>query len=397
MNQFLQWGIDVQRGMGIDPAYHNLCATLAVSAAAIAVAVAVYYICSRVVSPMVLRIAARTSIKWDDILLNPGMMKALSEVVPAIMLSMMLPGAVALYPEAVGWVTPIMSITVVIAVTNVANRILLAVYELICSHTTIPAQSLKGIRQMLQLIAIIVAFIIVVSILVGKSPVIILSGLGASAAVLMLVFKDSILGLVAGVQLTVNDMLHPGDWITAPRYGVNGVVQEVTLTTVKVQNFDMTIVTIPPYSLVSDAFQNWRGMQSSGGRRIMRSINIDANSVTFMTPGQLSRFSGQPWASRLDLSVRQVNLTVFRHYLEHYISTLASCVSTMTAMVRELQPTSEGIPVEIYFFTSLQEWVSYEHTQADVLDHVIAMVPGFGLRIYQSPSGLDLRAALAGK
>ena len=202
---------------------------------------------------------------------------------------------------------------------------------------------------------------------------------------------------MAGVQLTVNDMLHPGDWITAPRYGVNGVVQEVTLTTVKVQNFDMTIVTIPPYSLVSDAFQNWRGMQSSGGRRIMRSINIDANSVTFMTPGQLSRFSGQPWASRLDLSVRQVNLTVFRHYLEHYISTLASCVSTMTAMVRELQPTSEGIPVEIYFFTSLQEWVSYEHTQADVLDHVIAMVPGFGLRIYQSPSGLDLRAALAGK
>ena len=151
MNQFLQWGIDVQRGMGIDPAYHNLWATLAVSAAAIAVAVAVYYICSRVVSPMVLRIAARTSIKWDDILLNPGMMKALSEVVPAIMLSMMLPGAVALYPEAVGWVTPIMSITVVIAVTNVANRILLAVYELICSHTTIPAQSLKGIRQMLQL------------------------------------------------------------------------------------------------------------------------------------------------------------------------------------------------------------------------------------------------------
>ena len=352
MNQFLQWGIDVQRGMGIDPAYHNLCATLAVSAAAIAVAVAVYYICSRVVSPMVLRIAARTSIKWDDILLNPGMMKALSEVVPAIMLSMMLPGAVALYPEAVGWVTPIMSITVVIAVTNVANRILLAVYELICSHTTIPAQSLKGIRQMLQLIAIIVAFIIVVSILVGKSPVIILSGLGASAAVLMLVFKDSILGLVAGgaahrQRHAPSRRLDYGATLRRQRRSAGSHPHYCKGAELRHDHRHHTSV-LPRQRCLPELAryaEQWRASHNAlhKHRCKLRHLHDARPAFTLLrpavgVPSRPFRPSGQP------------------HRLPplpgRYISTLASCVSSMTAMVRELQPTSEGIPVEIYFFTS---------------------------------------------
>ena len=280
---------------------------------------------------------------------------------------------------------------------------------------------------MLQIVAFAIAAIIVVSLLIDRSPLIILSGLGASAAVLMLVFKDSIMGLVAGVQLTLNDMLRPGDWITVPGHGANGTVIEVTLTTVKVRNFDQTIITIPPYALVSESFQNWRGMKDSGGRRIMRSILIDLNSVRFMTPDELHSISSQPWvapklAERIhsvieaadtastdnslqDITAKTVdvaggipNVTVFRHYLEHYITSLVSTirdVPSLNCMVRELQPTPQGLPIEIYFFTSRQEWVSYEHLQADVIDHILAIVGRFGLRTYQSPSGYDLRALRA--
>lgn len=381
---------------GMSDGMQRLSATLVTVSLALAVAALVYYLCARVAAPFVLRLVARTKVTWDDLLLNPQVVKALSRLVVVIALSMMLPDACDYYPGLRAWTGVIMRVLVVMFVVLLVNRLIMAVYDIVCSHTNAPARSLTGLREMLQIIVVCIGLIIAVSILVNRSPLIILSGLGASAAVLMLVFKDSILGLVSGVRLTMNDMLRPGDWITAPRYGANGTVLEVTLTTVKVQNFDMTIVTIPPYSLVSDSFQNWRGMQDSSGRRVMRSLNIDANSVRFVEPEALARYAGEEWTADLDLSRRQVNLAVFRRYLEHEIRKASVSVPSMTSMVRELQPTPQGIPVEIYFFTPRQEWVSYEHVQADLLDFVVATLPEFGLRVYQAPSGLDVLSLKGG-
>ena len=240
-----------------------------------------------------------------------------------------------------------------------------------------------------------------------------LTGLGASAAILMLVFRDTILGFVSGIQLSANNMLKVGDWISMPKYGADGTVIEVTLNTVKVRNWDNTITTIPPYLLVSDSFQNWQGMRESGGRRVKRSINIDMSSVRFCTPEMLAKYRKIQLLKdyidktekvvelynkehHIDNSIlvngrRQTNLGVFRAYLNSYLKSLPTINQELTCMVRQLQPTETGIPLELYFFSAIKDWVPYEEVQADVFDHVLAIIPEFGLRVFQNPSGEDLR------
>ena len=264
-------------------------------------------------------------------------------------------------------------------------------------------------------IAALICGILIVSILIGKSPAILLTGLGASAAVIMLIFRDSILGFVSGIQLSANDMLKVGDWITVPKYGADGSVIEVSLTTVKVQNWDNTIVTLPPYLLVSDSFQNWRGMQASGGRRVKRSVNLDMTSVKFCTPDMLARYRNidiireyidqteqrveeynaahgiRPGERKIN-GLHQTNLGVFRAYLERYLRNEVPVNKGMTLMVRQLQPTETGLPMELYFFTDTVVWVDYERIQSDVFDHVLAVIPEFDLRVFQNPSGSDIEA-----
>ena len=270
-------------------------------------------------------------------------------------------------------------------------------------------------RQTGQGIAALICGILIVSILIGKSPAILLTGLGASAAVIMLVFRDSILGFVSGIQLSANDMLKVGDWITVPKYGADGSVIEVSLTTVKVQNWDNTIVTLPPYLLVSDSFQNWRGMQASGGRRVKRSVNLDMTSVKFCTPDMLARYRNidiireyidqteqrveeynavhgiRPGERKIN-GLHQTNLGVFRAYLERYLRDEVPVNKGMALMVRQLQPTETGLPMELYFFTDTVVWVDYERIQSDVFDHVLAVIPEFDLRVFQNPSGSDIEA-----
>ncbi len=396
VNIFLNWIASLLSHFSLSPHGVKLGATILSTVIIVAGAWVGFLILTRIVAPTLQKIVAKTPVKWDDELLNPGVVASFSELAVSVLLMIQLPDAFAFFPKAVSALVPILQICVVLFATGLVNRLVLAIYKVICDETHLPAQSLKGLRQMVQLIFFIIAAIIVVSILINKSPVIILSGLGASAAVLMLVFKDTILGLVAGVQLTANDMLKPGDWITAPKYGINGTVLDVTLATVKVQNFDMTIVTVPPYLLVSEAFQNWKGMQQSGGRRVMRSLLVDAHSVRFMTQDEKSEFEQEGWAADLSAAEQWVNMSVFRRWLENHIRTLSVCVKGMTAMVRELQPQPDGIPVEIYFFSSRSQWVDYEHVQADLIDYVVASLPRFGLKIYQAPSGADIRS-LAGR
>lgn len=265
-----------------------------------------------------------------------------------------------------------------------------ALYDLSSHQDRLKNHPIKGIYQMLKIVVICVALIIVVSILINKNPGYILTALGASAAVLMLVFKDTIMGLVAGVQLSANDMLRPGDWISMPKYGADGDVEEVTLTTVKVRNWDKTITTIPPYALVSDSFQNWRGMQESGGRRVKRSVYIDMRSISFCTDEQMAEFERRGWLEGVEREDKfVVNLHVFRNYLEDYLQHHPRVNSGMTIMVRQLQPTAQGLPLELYFFSDGTEWVPYEHLQSEILEHVFAVMPTFGLRVFQSPMGID--------
>ena len=272
---------------------------------------------------------------------------------------------------------------------------------------------LKGIFQGIKLISAIVVGILMISQLIGQSPAILISGLGAMAAVLMLVFKDPILGLVAGIQLSANDMLKLGDWLEMPKYGADGAVIDIGLTTVKVRNWDNTITTIPTWSLVSDSFKNWSGMSASGGRRIKRSISIDATSIHFLDEDERQRLHKahllkpylttrhqeiDEWNQQLDApeSVlnhrRMTNIGTFRAYLNEYLRHHPRIRKDMTLMVRQLAPDDHGLPIEIYAFTNTVVWLEYESIQADIFDHIFAVIEEFGLRIHQSPTGNDIRA-----
>ena len=272
---------------------------------------------------------------------------------------------------------------------------------------------LKGIFQGIKLISAIVVGILMISLLIGQSPAILISGLGAMAAVLMLVFKDPILGLVAGIQLSANDMLKLGDWLEMPKYGADGAVIDIGLTTVKVRNWDNTITTIPTWSLVSDSFKNWSGMSASGGRRIKRSISIDATSIHFLDEDERQRLHKahllkpylttrhqeiDEWNQQLDApeSVlnhrRMTNIGTFRAYLNEYLRHHPRIRKDMTLMVRQLAPDDHGLPIEIYAFTNTAVWLEYESIQADIFDHIFAVIEEFGLRIHQSPTGNDIRA-----
>jgi miniconductance mechanosensitive channel len=273
---------------------------------------------------------------------------------------------------------------------------------------------LKGIIQSIKIIAFVIAALFATSILIGKSPVLLLSGLGAMTAVIMLVFKDPILGLVAGIQLSANQMLSVGDWLDMPKYGADGNVIDISLTTVKVQNWDKTITTIPTYALISDSFKNWKGMQESGGRRIKRSVLIDANSIHFLTPEEQSylrkaqllepylaekeqEINAYNQMSQLDLACRingrrLTNIGSFRAYLERYLRNHAQIHQGMTLMVRQLAPTHDGVALEMYCFTNTVVWVEYEGIQSDIFDHIYAVLPDFGLRVSQAPTGSDFQA-----
>lgn len=389
---YLNSAINLLRSWGVGNHLLPSCATLLIAGSAILLTWLIYFILTRHVITILLKIVSHTDTRWDDILLNNRLLRVVAELAATLFLKATLPASLTLYPTAREIAALTCSILIVGVSVHLANRFILAAYELIEHTSSGRASSLKGIRQMLQVIAVSVGIIITISILADKDPLAVITGLGAAATVLMLVFKDSIMGMVAGIQLTLNDMIRPGDWITVDSRNINGTVLEVGLTTVKVQNFDMTIVTVPPYTLVSESFQNWRGMKDSQGRRIKRSLTIDTTTVTFLTPQAHAPMHDEPWWGNLDTTTRHVNLTLFRHYIEHHISLLPELKTDdrMVYMVRELQPTPEGIPIEIYFFTTLTTWKPYEHLQARVIDHIVASAPRFGLRIHQSPATADI-------
>lgn len=349
-------------------------------------------VCRKVMIPIIRKITARTEYSWDDYLFGDKVLNSACSLVVPLVIYIFLP--LALPEDAVlDFLLKMCWIYVIAVIMKLSYAVISSLYEMSCEHDKLKNHSLKGFYQMLKLGVVCIGSIIIISILIDKNPIAILTGLGAGTAILMLVFQDTIKGFVAGVQLIANDMLRPGDWITMPKYGADGDVMEVTLTTVKVKNWDKTIVTVPPYALINDSFQNWRGMFDTGGRRIKRSINIDMNTVRFCTEEELESFRKEPWMEGFEhTGKKEVNLYIFRHYLEYYLRHHPGVNSEMILLVRQLQPTSQGLPVELYFFSSDTAWIRYEHLQAEVFDHVLATLHDFDLKAFQSPTGLDFHA-----
>lgn len=346
-----------------------------------------------VVMPAVQKLTERTKAKWDDYLFNRRVMKAFRRIIPPVIWYALLPFAFGSGSNVLPVLLKACNIYIVIVSLFFISEFLHSLYEISSEHQKLRNRPLKGIYQMFNLMAVVVGFILVVSIIVDKSAGAVLAGLGASAAIVMLIFKDTILGLVAGVQLTANDMLRPGDWITMTKYGANGYVREVSLTTVKVQNFDKTITTIPPYLLVSDSFQNWRGMREAGGRRLKLSVNIDANTVHFCSHDELREYEQKGYVAegRYDAAAKPVaNTQVYRNFMIDFMMRHPNVNKDMMIMARMLQPTPEGLPLELYCFSEYTDWKPFEAFQSEVLDYAIVMASEFGLRIYQRPAGSDI-------
>jgi miniconductance mechanosensitive channel len=372
-----------------------------------------YYLIKYVVVGIARRLSRRSSTTWDDALYKNRVFHKAVLFIPGLLLGSLAPYTLDEFPSALSWVLNATQIYMVFVTLATVNAFLNALYDIYQGFEVSKSKPIKGYLQVFKIIFFVVGIIIVISMLLGKSPVLLLGGLGAFSAVLLLIFKDPILGLVAGIQISANDMVRPGDWIVMGKSGADGVVTDISLTTVKVQNWDKTITTVPTYSLVSESFINWRGMEESGGRRIKRSINIDMNSVKFCSPEMLEKFQKISLVKdyiqdkekvlteynnnqTIDNSVlvngrRQTNLGVFRAYLAAYLRSNPNIRTDMTFLVRQLQPAESGIPMEIYVFSKEQEWGVYENIQSDIFDHILAAIPEFELQVFQNPSGADFR------
>jgi miniconductance mechanosensitive channel len=279
------------------------------------------------------------------------------------------------------------------------NTLFKAIFSIMVHRPAWQGKPLDGLLQIVQVIIVLVAGILIVAILIRRSPTGLLTGLGASAAVISFIFKDTLLGLVAGVQLSANNMLKVGDWIEMPSRGIDGTVIEVSLTTIKVRSWDNTIQTIAPYLLISEPFANWQAMRDTGGRRVKRSLNIDMTSVQFVDDETLSKLRQHEVISKLLSGIKTesvegeqlTNLDLYMRIINRYIDLHPRVNHTMIAMVRQLQPNEWGLPIELYFFSADVNWVPYEHLQAEVISRIIALAPHFNLRLYQAPSGQDLK------
>jgi small-conductance mechanosensitive channel len=410
------WMNKILIGWGIDPKFADMFDETIIALLMVGLSIGLDYLCQAIFVGGMKHYTRRSPHQWNTLLMKRRVIHHLIHILPGILIYYLLPMAFVRGKEMLEFSQKVCAVYIIVAVLLTINGLLLVLLDVYNMKDKQKNRPLKGFVQVLQVLLFFIGGIIVVSVLIGKSPMTLFAGLGASAAVLMLVFKDSILGFVAGVQLSANDMLRIGDWIALPGGVANGVVEEITLNTVKIRNWDETISTVPPYTLVNNSFQNWRGMRESGGRRVKRSINIDMTSVRFCTPEMLAKYrkiqllkdyveqteeviEKYNVENGIDNSIlvngrRQTNLGVFRAYLTAYLKSLPDVNQELTCMVRQLQPTDRGIPIELYFFCALKDWVPYEGVQADVFDHVLAIIPEFDLQVFQSPSGRDFQRVL---
>ena len=389
-----------------------------------------HFLTRKIILRFVSRITKRTKTDWDDILVKNKVFRGLAHVVPALILyysadfsypvlhqelSELEPAAVEIlskdyYFSLMAFLLKVSKFYFTLIIVFVANSVLNAALEIYNTTAYSHHRSIKGYVQLVKILVFFMAGIMIISVLLGKDPTVLLAGLGALAAVLILVFKDTILGFVASIQLSANNMVNIGDWIEMKSHNADGTVTDITLNTVKVQNWDKTISTIPTYALVAESFNNWKGMEESDGRRIKRAVSIDMSSIKFCDSAMLSRFEKfeliRDYVVQKEVELKehnknlsdedfisgrhQTNVGIFRRYLEVYLRQHPMINLDMTFLVRQLNPSGKGLPIEIYVFSKVQEWADYESIQADIFDHIFAVIPEFELKVFQEPSGTDI-------
>ena len=380
------WMNGILIGWGVDPKIANTFDEMIIAALLVILAIGLDYLCQAIFVGSMKKLAQHTHYQWDSLLLKRKVVHHLVHTIPGILVYALLPLAFIRGKGLLLLSQKICAVYIVFALLLAINGFILVFLDMYNMRQVNKNRPIKGFMQVLQVLLFFIGGIVIIAILIGKSPASLFAGLGASAAILMLVFKDTILGFVAGIQLSANDMLRPGDWITVPGSNANGIVQEITLNTVKIQNFDNTISTIPPYTLVSASFQNWRGMVESGGRRVMKSLFLDLNTIKFCTPDMLNTFRKEiPLLAdyKPDEGVTPTNSQMFRVYVEKYLTSLPVVNTDLDLIISQLQSTEYGVPIQIYFFSRNKIWKEYERIQSDIFDHFFAMIPKFELKVYQ--------------
>ncbi len=353
---------------------------------------------------------SKSKAKWDDVFLENKVLDMLSHVPPVMVIHALAP----VFPTYQGWIQRIAFSYIIFVSAVTLSRLLDAVDVIYRQLEISKTRPIKGYLQVVKIFMSITAAVVIISIIIDRSPWILLSGIGAATAILILIFQNSILGLVASIQLSTNNMLRIGDWIEMPSNGADGEVIDISLHTVKVQNWDKTIVTIPTHEMISKSFKNWRGMREAGGRRIKRSIYIDVTSIKFCDEEMLNKYKKiqyiEEYIKRKEEEIKRyneergiddsasivngrhlTNIGTFRAYVDQYLKNHPRLNRNMISMVRQLQPTEHGLPLEIYAFTDVTAWTEYEAIQSDIFDHILAAIPEFDLRLFQEPTGYDLR------
>ena len=380
------WMNKILIGWGVDPKIANTFDEAIIAVLMICIAVGLDYLCQSIFVGGMKKYTKHSPHVWNTLLMKRRVFHNLIHTIPGILIYALLPMAFVRGKELLLISQKICAIYIIMSLLLALNGVLLMILDVYTEKATAKNRPMKGFIQVLQVLLFFVGGIIMIAILVNKSPASLFAGLGASAAILMLVFKDTILGFVAGIQLSANDMVRLGDWITLSSGNANGVVQEITLNTVKIQNFDNTISTVPPYSLVSNPFQNWRGMVESGGRRVMKNITLDLTTLKFCTPEMLDNFRKEiPLLAdyQPEEGVIPTNSQVYRVYIERYLCSLPVVNQDLDLIISQKEATEYGVPIQVYFFSRNKIWKEYERIQSDIFDHLLAMVPKFELKVYQ--------------
>lgn len=369
---------------------------------------------TKIVVASVHRLFLKTKSTWDDLLIERKVFDKLASVVPLILIAISVPYIFYDFPEVIKYTVIFSDVAIVGVVIWSINATLSIIEEILSASPIFKDKPITSYLQVLKIVVYFIGGILMLSMLLGKSPFYFLGAMGAMTAVLLLVFKDTILGLVASIQMSVYDMVRVGDWISMPKYEADGDVLSINLNTVKVQNWDMTITTIPTYAFITDSFKNWRGMTNSGGRRIKRSIYIKMSSFKFLQKEDIERLknyriikdyliekeaeiethneSVKNNSDSSKLNIRRLsNIGVFRKYIEEYLQTNDLIKKDMSLMVRQLEPSPKGLPLEIYCFSKIQDWVPYEGIKGDIFDHVITIASEFNLEIFEEPTGSDFQ------
>ena len=378
----------------------------------IAISIAANFITKKIVLRIICHYIKNNKFRWDNVMMERKVFSRLANIVPAIIIYFF----ATVFTSAKDAIQRLVMIGIYLIIMLVIDALLNSADDIYRFYEVSKNKPIKGYLQVVKIIIYIFGSVIIIASLLGQNPIVLLGGLGALSAVLLVIFKDSLLGLVAGVLISTNDMLRIGDWIEMPKYGADGDVVDVTLHTVKVENFDRTITTIPSYALISDSFKNWRGMVQAGGRRIKRSIYIDISSIRLCSEEMLERFEKSHYLSEYirnrrkeieeynekheidDSQIvngrRMTNIGTFRAYIQNYLKNHSKIHQNMIQMVRQLPPGEHGLPLEIYVFTNDIAWINYEAIQADIFDHILAIAPYFELRVFQEPTGYDMREGM---